>query len=102
MKHLLVALALFGDTAWDARQETFTAITCPTWNDAQSIAAVQQAYSLASTLSRTRCLFVSFNGTRISESDDFSIGGTLYSFTTVEYEGHLVYVLNQKEEGWTA
>lgn len=103
MKHLLLALALLsGDTQWQGKTEQFAGITCPTAQDAERIANVQQAYNLASTVEMTHCLFVAFNGRRIGESEDFSIGGTLYSFLVIDYEGYTVYVLQEKGQGWTA
>lgn len=102
MKAILLSLLLQGSTLWHEKLETFAAITCPTRADVERVENIQQTYMLASTLERTRCLFVAFQGRRLGELEDFSIGGTLYSFSIVETEGYTVYVLNIKGDGWVA
>lgn len=102
MKAILLALALQGSTAWDANQEIFAGITCPTRASAERVANIHQTYMVGDTLETSRCLFVVFQGTRLAETNDFSIGGTLYNFTVVNYEGYTVYVLNNNGPGYVA
>lgn len=105
MKTLLyvLVLTLLGNVLWQEKTEQFAGITCLTAQDVATISRVGPSYSLASTIERqTRCRFVVFDGVRVGETDDFSIGGTLYSFIEVDYEGLTVYVLNEKGEGWAA
>lgn len=103
MKYILFAMFLLGsDVAWE-KQEVFGGLTCPTLRDANVVASIPVRYMFADTvLQQTRCTPLVFNGRRIRELDDFSIGGTLFSFTEVEVEGWRLYVLNEKGEGWVA
>lgn len=100
---VVLALMLAGDAPWQERLETFAGLTCPTLQDANTVANVAQSYNFASTVERkTRCLFVAFNGERTGESEVFGIGDTLYRFLTVSTEGYTVYVLEEVGPGYLA
>lgn len=102
---LLVAISLFflGASQCHAATEQFAGITCPTLGDAQTVSQVAQSYSLTSTIEmRTHCLFMVFEGEKVGETADFSIGSELHSFLIVRHEGYTLYVLTDKGNGYSA
>lgn len=101
-KALLLSLALTGSTQWQGRTEPLMGFVCPSAHSAERVASIGVGYVLMSTLERSNCIFLAFNGTVQSESVDFGIGDHIFSFLMVDVEGHTVYLLNDKGEGFVA
>lgn len=104
MKHLVLALALAtGGPAWrENTTERLSGFVCPTESAVERVSSVQIGYSLLSTLESANCLFMVFEGTRVSESPVFGVGNTLYAFSTINVEGHRVYLLEERGDGFLA
>lgn len=100
MKALLLALALQGSAPWQNETQIYASLVCPTAHDANAIASVAQSYSFASTVERTHCLFMAFQGEWVRDTQPFGIGNTLYVFQVVRVEGYEVYVLKEIGEGY--
>lgn len=102
MKALLLSLLLGGSSAWQESQEQFTGHVCPTVEAANRVATIGVGYALRSTLQAANCQFMVLEGRRLAESDVFGIGGTLYTFITIESDDHTLYLLQEEGDGYIA